>query len=83
MEDVAFRVVAANQRLDHATLALFRQRHTAAIASLDQMLGPCVREGLVEARVISIDGTKIEANASAWSNRTAASQRAAIRPCGR
>jgi transposase len=71
VEDVAFRVVAANQRLDHATLARFRRRHTAALAELfGQVLGLCVREGLVGARVISIDGTKIEANASAWSNRT-------------
>ncbi len=71
VEDVAFRVVAANQHLDHATLARFRHRHTEAIAELfGQVLGLCVREGLVEHRVISIDGTKIEANASAWANRT-------------
>ena len=70
-EDVAFRVVGANQQLDHATLARFRRRHTEPIAELfGQVLGLCVREGLVQARVISIDGTKIEANASAWSNRT-------------
>jgi transposase len=71
VEDVAFRVLGANQQLDHATLARFRRRHTEAIAELfGQVLGLCVREGLVEHRVISIDGTKIEANASAWSNRT-------------
>jgi len=70
-EDVAFRVVAANQQLDHATLARFRHRHTEPIAELfGQVLGLCVQEGLVKARVISIDGTKIEANASAWANRT-------------
>ena len=34
------------------------------------MLGLCVKEGLVDSKVISIDGTKIEANASAWANRT-------------
>ena len=27
-------------------------------------------EGLVAAGVVAIDGTKVEANASAWSNRT-------------
>jgi transposase len=32
VEDVAFRVVAANQRPDHATLARFRIRHEDAIA---------------------------------------------------
>src|ERR1700733_569094 len=30
-EDVALRVVAANQHLDHATLARFRHRHAEAI----------------------------------------------------
>jgi transposase len=69
--DVGFRVVAANQRPDHATLARFRARHQDAIAALfAQILGLCVAEGLVAAGVVAIDGTKIEANASAWSNRT-------------
>lgn len=71
VEDVAFRVVAANQQPDHATLARFRARHQEAIAELfAQVLGLCVAEGMVAAGVVSIDGTKVEANASAWSNRT-------------
>src|SRR3990170_1789506 len=71
IEDVAFRVVAANQCPDHATLARFRARHREAVAGLfSQVLGLCVTEGLVQAGVVAIDGTKIEANASAWSNRT-------------
>ncbi len=71
VEDVAFRVVAANQCPDHATLARFRARHQNAIAELfAQVLGLCVDEGLVAAGVVAIDGTKLEANASAWSNRT-------------
>src|SRR6516162_8691147 len=73
VEDVAVRVVAANQQPDHATLARFRARHQEAIAGLfAQVLGLCVSEGLVETGVVSIDSTKIEANASAWSNRTRA-----------
>jgi hypothetical protein len=68
---VAYRVLAANQQPDHATLARFRARHQDAIAELfAQVLGLCVAEGLVATGVVSIDGTKIEANASAWSNRT-------------
>lgn len=71
VEDVAFRVLAANQCPDHATLARFRGRHADAIAELfAQVLGLCASAGLVDAGVISIDGTKMEANASAWSNRT-------------
>ena len=70
VEDVAFRVVGANQLLDHTTLARFRRRHAEAIAGLfGQVLGLCVKEALVDSKVISIDGTKIEANASAWANR--------------
>ncbi len=70
-EDVAYRVLAANQQPDHATLARFRRRHESAIAGLfDQVLGLCVQEGLVDAGLIAIDGTKIGANASAWANRT-------------
>lgn len=71
VEDVAFRVLAANQQPDHATLARFRRRHEVAIAGLfGQVLGLCVAEGLVDAGLVAIDGTKMAANASAWSNRT-------------
>ena len=71
VEDVGFRVVAANQFPDHATLARFRGRHQEAITELfDQVLGLCAAEGLIASGVVAIDGTKVEANASAWSNRT-------------
>lgn len=71
VEDVAFRVLSANECPDHATLARFRARHEQAIAELfGQVLGLCVDAGLVDSGVVSIDGTKLEANASAWSNRT-------------
>ena len=70
VEDVAYRVVAANQQPDHATIARFRARHQDAIAGLfGQVLGLCVRAGLVDAGVIAIDGTKIAANASFFANR--------------
>jgi len=70
-EDVAFRVVAANQQLDHATLARFRRRHAEAMADVfTQVVGLCAAEGLIDTGVVAIDGTKLEANASAWANRT-------------
>jgi transposase len=70
VEDVAFRVVAANQQPDHATIARFRARHQDAIAGLfGQVLRLCVKAGLVDAGVIAIDGTKIAANASFFANR--------------
>ena len=71
-DDVAFRVVAANTAPDHATIARFRARHQEAIAQLfAQVLGLCVKEGLVNTEVVAIDGTKIVANASELSNKTA------------
>lgn len=70
VEDVAYRVVAANQQPDHATLARFRRRHQDAIAGLfGQVLGLCVKAGLVDAGVVAIDGTKIAADASFFANR--------------
>jgi transposase len=69
-EDVAYRVLAVNQRPDHATLARFRRRHQSAIAGLfGQVLALCVKAGLVDAGVVAIDGTKIAANASFFANR--------------
>lgn len=70
VEDVAYRVLAANQVPDHATLARFRRRHQDAIAGLfGQVLGLCVKAGLVDAGVVAIDGTKIAADASFFANR--------------
>ena len=49
VEDIAFRVIAANQVPDHATIARFRQRHEDAIAELfGSVLGLCARAGMVE-----------------------------------
>jgi transposase len=71
VEDVAYRVLAANQRPDHATLARFRRRHQDAIASLfGQVLTLCVTAGLVDAGVVAIDGTKVAADASFFANRS-------------
>ena len=70
VEDVAYRVLSANQQPDHATLARFRRRHQDAIAALfGQVLGLCVSAGIVDAGVIAIDGTKIQADASFFANR--------------
>ena len=72
VEDVAFRVVAANQQPDHATLARFRANHEAAIAGLfGQVLAVCARAGLLRPGLVAIDGTKLNANASRDASRTA------------
>lgn len=65
VEDVAVRVIAANQKPDHATIARFRRRHEAAIAELfTGVLELCAEAGLVKVGVIAIDGSKLSANAS-------------------
>src|SRR4051795_4420242 len=64
-EDVAFRVIAAQQRPDHATIARFVERHQDAIAGLfGEVLTLCARSGLTKVGVIAVDGTKVHANAS-------------------
>src|ERR671919_2351476 len=64
-EDVAFRVLAAQQRPDHATLARFLERHQEALADLfGEVLALCARSGLVRVGVIAVDGTKVHANPS-------------------
>jgi transposase len=69
-EDVAFRVITANQAPDHATVARFRARHEAALAELfSGVLGLCAEAGLVRVGVLAIDGTKVHANASQHATR--------------
>jgi transposase len=72
VEDVAFRVLAANQAPDHATIARFRASHGDALAGLfGQVLVLCDRAGLIKAGLLAVDGTKIGANAARTANRTA------------
>jgi transposase len=70
-EDIAFRVVAANQVPDHTTVARFRARHSEALAELfGEVLGLCARAGLVSVGTLALDGTRIVANAADRANRT-------------
>src|ERR1035441_215358 len=64
-EDVAFRYLSGDQHPDHATIAEFRKRHLEALSGLfTQALLLCSEAGLVKLGHVSIDGTKIKANAS-------------------
>ena len=70
-EDVVYKLIAAMRVPDHSTIAGFRRRHELALAELfTSVLALCGEAGLVEVGVISIDGTKIRANASRGANRT-------------
>ena len=72
IEDVAFRVVAANRVPDHATIARFRATHEGALGGLfSQVLAVCARAGVLRPGLVAVDGTKLTANASRDANRTA------------
>ena len=64
-EDVAFRVLAANQRPDFRTIAEFRRVHLKALSGLfKQVFEMCRKAGMVKLGHVAIDGTKIQAAAS-------------------
>jgi transposase len=70
VEDVATRVICANQAPDHTTIARFRQRHEAALGELfGEVLALCAEAGLASVGVLAIDGTKVHASASQHANR--------------
>jgi transposase len=70
-EDVACKVITAMRTPDHSTIAEFRRRHESDLAELfDDVLGLCREAGLLSVGVITIDGTKIKANASMDQNRS-------------
>ena len=64
-EDIAFRVLAANNTPDFRTISDFRKDHLKALAGLFlQVLKLCRKAGLVKLGHVALDGTKINANAS-------------------
>jgi transposase len=71
VDDVAFRVISANRRPDHATIARFLVRHREALGGLFfDVLALCQRAGMVKVGTVAVDSTKLAANASADQNRT-------------
>jgi transposase len=70
-EDVAYRIVAANQQPDHCTISRCITRHSAELSELFlQVLKLCHAMGLVKVGVIALDGTKLNASAALDGNRT-------------
>ena len=64
-EDVAFRVLCADQHPDFRTISDFRERHLAALLPLfKQVVRLAGRLGLVKLEHVAQDGTKVLANAS-------------------
>jgi transposase/signal recognition particle subunit SEC65 len=64
-EDIAFRVLAANNTPNFRTISDFRKDHQDALAGLFlQVLELCQRAGLVKLGHVCLDGTRVKANAS-------------------
>jgi len=64
-EDIAFRVLTADQHPDHDTICDFRKVHLRILRTfLVQVLAVCQEAGLVKLGHVSFDGTKVKANAS-------------------
>lgn len=72
--DAGFRIASGNQFPDHSTLCRFRQRAGGEDGPLEdlftQVLYVCAAAGLGRLRVISVDGSKIWADAAKEANRT-------------
>ena len=64
-EDIAFRVLAANNTPDFRTISDFRKDHLGALGDLFlQVLELCQQAGLLKLGHMALDGTKVRANAS-------------------
>ena len=62
---IPFRVLTADQHPDHDTIADFRKTHLKALAGLFvDILRLCQKAGLATLGHVSLDGTKVKANAS-------------------
>jgi transposase len=69
--DVAYRVVVANQRPDHTTIARFRKQHSGRLEQLlVESVRVCAESGLGKVGTIAIDGRKVGADAALDQNRT-------------
>lgn len=68
-EDVAMRFLAGGHHPHFTTIAAFRQDHLEALGALFvQVLRLCEEAGLVKLGHVSLDGTKIQGNASKHSS---------------
>jgi transposase len=78
-EDIAYRVICANQAPDHVTIARFRARHERALAdTFTQVLVLCARAGAVSVGLVAVDGSVIAGNASRAATKSYAAIRAEV-----
>lgn len=64
-EDIVYRFLAANQQPDHGTISLFRKNHLLVLKEIFSQI-VVLADGLnmTDSSDISVDGTKLKANAS-------------------
>lgn len=68
--DIAYKIVTANQYPDHSTISRFRKDNQSHLKKLFlEILRLCVEADIVKLGNVSLDGTKIKANASLSANR--------------
>lgn len=66
-----FRIISGDQQPDHTTISRFRNKFAKELANLFiQVLTLCYESGLCNVKTVSVDGTKIKADASMASSRT-------------
>ena len=76
-EDVAYRVICAQDIPDHVTIARFRKTHATACEDLfTQVLLLAAALGLGRLETIALDSVKIASNAGTGANRTESAVRA-------
>ncbi len=69
--DIAYKIITANQYPDHSTISRFRKDNQSHLKKLFlEILRLCVEADIVKLGNVSLDGTKVKANASLSSNRT-------------
>ena len=70
-QDVAYRVITANHKPDHATIARFRRENGIALEKLFiEVLKLCKAAKMVKLGIVALDGSKMAGNTSLTSNRT-------------
>lgn len=79
-EDVAFRVICAEDVPDHTTIWRFADMGPEVVESLfAEVLVLCAKAGMVKLDTITLDGTKVRANASMTANRSEEQIRAELK----
>jgi transposase len=70
-QDVAFRVICAQDVPDHVTIARFHREFPGVVPEVfARVLVLCARLGMGKVGTVALDGTKVAASASKAANRT-------------